>query len=190
MPDAFHAHVILKVGDNISTDDISPAGAAVLPFRSNIPKISEFTYYRLDPTFYARAMECREEGSVIIGGKNYGQGSSREHAALSPRYLGIRAVVAKSFARIHRKNLINFCVLPLTFANEGDYGKISMGDVLELSNVHNGLKGTGDLRLHNRTKGEDYPVKHKFSAEELDSLMAGGLIAHVRKKHHHHINSL
>ncbi len=183
MSDEFHAKVILKVGDNISTDDISPAGAVVLPYRSNIPKISEFTYYRLDPTFYKRAMENRDHGSVIIGGKNYGQGSSREHAALSPRYLGIRAVVAKSFARIHRKNLINFSVLPLTFANESDYEKISQGDLLELSNIHKALKGTGDLRLHNKTKGEDYPVKHKFSTEELESLMAGGLIAHVRKKH-------
>ncbi len=183
MPDTFHAHVILKVGDNISTDDISPAGAAVLPFRSNIPKISEFTYYRIDPTFYKRAMQSREQGSVIIGGKNYGQGSSREHAAISPRYLGVRAVVAKSFARIHRKNLINFGVLPLNFANEADYAKISQGDLLELSNIHAGLKGTGDLRLHNKTKGEDYPVKHKFSPMELESLMVGSLIAAIRKKH-------
>ncbi len=182
LPDEFHAGVILKTGDNISTDDISPAGATVLPFRSNIPKISEFTYYQLDDTFYKRAMASRDVGSVIIGGKNYGQGSSREHAAISPRYLGVRAVIAKAFARIHRKNLINFGVLPLTFANEADYDKITQGDILELSNIHEGLKGSGSLRVHNKTKGEDYEIAHKFSPLELDSLMAGSLISMVRSK--------
>ena len=186
----FHATVLLKVGDNISTDDISPAGAAVLPYRSNIPKISEFTYYRIDETFYQRAMANRDHGSMIIGGKNYGQGSSREHAAISPRYLGIKAVIAKSFARIHRKNLINFGVLPLTFANESDYEKISSGDILELSNIHKGLRGDGDLRVHNRTKGQDYSIKHKFSPIEMESLMAGSLIASVRSFLHHSHQSL
>lgn len=182
LPDEFHAPVLLKTGDNISTDDISPAGARVLPYRSNIPKISEFTFYQLDETFYKRAMDRREEGSIIVGGKNYGQGSSREHAAISPRYLGIRAVLAKSFARIHRKNLINFGVLPLTFANESDYDKIDRDDVLELSNIHDGLKGNASLRVHNKTKNIDIEVNHKYSPLELESLMAGSLISMVRQK--------
>ena len=182
LPDQFHAAVILVTGDNISTDDISPAGARVLPYRSNIPKISEFTFYQLDPTFYERALARKDLGSVIIGGKNYGQGSSREHAAISPRYLGIRAVIAKSFARIHRKNLINFGVLPLTFANEADYDIIEQDDVLELSNLHEGLKGNSPLLLHNRTKNKDIELNHKFSPVELESLMEGSLISSVRKK--------
>ena len=182
LTDEFHADVLLKVGDNISTDDISPAGAKVLPYRSNIPKISEFTYYQVDETFYKRAMDNREKGSMIIGGKNYGQGSSREHAAISPRYLGIRCVIAKSFARIHRKNLINFGVIPFTFADESDYDKISMNDILELSNLHEGLKTHGKIKIHNKTKNEDYEVAHTFSKVELDSLMAGSLISTIRAK--------
>lgn len=182
LSDEFHAAVLLVTGDNISTDDISPAGARVLPYRSNIPKISEFTFYQLDETFYERALARKDLGSIIIGGKNYGQGSSREHAAISPRYLGIKAVIAKSFARIHRKNLINFGVLPLTFANEADYDKIKQEDLLELSNLHEGLKGSSPLRVHNKTKNEDYEVNHAFSPLELESLMAGSLISRVREK--------
>lgn len=185
LPDSFDAPVILKVGDNVSTDDISPAGAKVLPFRSNIPEISRFTYYRIDETFYKRAMALKDKsGSIIIGGRNYGQGSSREHAAIAPRYLGVRAVIAKGFARIHRKNLVNFGVLPLTFANESDYDRISQGDELELKNIHEGLKGRATLALKNKTKNEVYALDHKFSPLEHESLVAGSLIAQVRKKLH------
>jgi len=181
-PDKFVAPVILKVGDNISTDEISPAGAAVLPFRSNIPEISKFTYSRLDPTFYNRAIALKEKGSIIVGGSNYGQGSSREHAAISPRYLGIKAVIAKSFARIHRKNLINFGVLPLTFQNPDDFDKISQDDELGFSNIHTTLEGTIPIEIQNKTKNQVYILEHKFSPLELKSLMAGSLIAEVKSK--------
>jgi aconitate hydratase len=184
LPDSFDTLVILKVGDNISTDDISPAGAAVLPYRSNIPKISEFTYYRIDEHFYTRAMKRKEAGSIIVGGRNYGQGSSREHAAISPRYLGIRAVIAKGFARIHRKNLINFGVLPLTFINPSDYDRISQEDELELSNIHHALRSSTPMRVHNKTKNETYEIGHHFSPIEKESLMEGSLIALVKKKIH------
>lgn len=182
LPDEFHAEVLLKVGDNISTDDISPAGAKVLPFRSNIPEISKFTYHRIDATFYERAIENRERGSIIVGGKNYGQGSSREHAAISPKYLGIQAVIAKSFARIHRKNLINFGVLPLIFINEEDYEKITQGDILELVGLHKGLESSDPFIVHNQTKNQDYKIEHKFSPLELKALLAGSLISLVRQR--------
>lgn len=185
LPDHFDAPVLLKVGDNISTDDISPAGAKVLPLRSNIPEISKYTYYRVDETFYKRAMERQKTGSIIVGGANYGQGSSREHAAIAPRYLGVLAVIAKGFARIHRKNLINFGVLPLTFQDPTDYDKIKQGDVLELKNIHTALKEKEPMKIMNMTKNESYILHHAFSPLELESLMAGSLIAHVRKKHNH-----
>ena len=183
LPDAFDVPVILKVGDNISTDEISPAGAAVLPYRSNIPKISEFTYYKLDETFHKRALQHQKTGSVIVAGKNYGQGSSREHAAIAPRYLGVRAVIAKSYARIHRKNLINFGVLPLTFKDLKDYDKISLGDELELKGVHQGFKSKEPFRIHNKTQKEDYLLDHDFSPIELEALEAGSLIEVIKKRH-------
>lgn len=185
LPDSFDARVLLKVGDNISTDDISPAGAKVLPFRSNIPEISKFTYYRVDETFYERAMKAKDHGSIIVGGLNYGQGSSREHAAISPRYLGVRAVIAKGFARIHRKNLINFGVLPLTFVHPEDYDKIGKGDELELKNLHNALQKKEPFHIVNKTKNERYEIGHRFSPSELKSLMAGSLIAVVKQKLRH-----
>jgi aconitate hydratase len=183
LPASIKAPVLLKVGDNISTDDISPAGALVLPYRSNIPKISEYTYSRLDPTYYERAMKVQSTGSLIVGGSNYGQGSSREHAAISPRYMGVRAVLAKSFARIHRKNLINFGVLPITFANPKDYDKIAQDDVLEIDDLHNCLKSDKPLTVKNLTKNQHYTLEHKYSERELDSLLMGSLISLVRQKH-------
>lgn len=182
LPDAFEAPVILKVGDNISTDEISPAGAAVLPYRSNIPKISEFTYYKLDDTFHKRALQHQKTGSVIVAGKNYGQGSSREHAAIAPRYLGVRAVIAKGYARIHRKNLINFGVIPLTFKDPKDYDKISVGDELELKTIHRGLNSSEPFEIRNKTKNETYFLDHEFSPIELEALMAGSLIEVIKKK--------
>jgi aconitate hydratase len=182
LPDAFEAPVILKVGDNISTDEISPAGAAVLPYRSNIPKISEFTYYKLDETFHKRALKHQKTGSLIVAGKNYGQGSSREHAAIAPRYLGIRAVVAKSYARIHRKNLINFGVIPLTFKDPSDYDKISLNDELDLKGIHKGLASKEPFKLFNKTKNETYEIEHEFSPIELESLMVGSLIEVIKRK--------
>ncbi len=175
--------VLLKVGDNISTDAISPAGAEVLPYRSNIPMISTFTYSRLDPKYYDRAMKVKDTGSIIVGGSNYGQGSSREHAAISPRFMGVAAVIAKSFARIHRKNLINFGVLPLTFKNPKDYDLISMNDELEMCNLHSTLKSHEPLKMKNKTTSKEILLDHGFSERELEALLAGSLIALVRKKH-------
>jgi len=184
LPDSFDVPVILKVGDNISTDEISPAGAAVLPYRSNIPKISEFTYYKLDETFHKRALKHQKTGSLIIAGKNYGQGSSREHAAIAPRYLGVRAVIAKSYARIHRKNLINFGVLPFTFKHPSDYEKIDLNDELELKEIHQGLVSKEPFKLFNKTKNQSYEIDHDFSPIELESLMVGSLIEVIKKKNH------
>ena len=182
LPDEFTGPCILRVGDNISTDDISPAGAKVLPFRSNIPEISKFTYYRIDPSFHDRALAVRDCGSIIVGGRNYGQGSSREHAAIAPRYLGIRAVLAKSYARIHRKNLINFGVLPLTFDNPDDYNHIEQGDKLHMEDIHASLQNSTPILIKNATKGRTFRSTFSFSPHELESLMKGSLIAAVRKK--------
>ena len=133
MPGDDQCEVIIKVGDNISTDTIMPAGNRVLPFRSNIPKISEFVFDMVDENFAKRAVE--KGSGAVIGGENYGQGSSREHAALAPRYLGIKVKITKSFARIHKDNLINFGIIPLTFRNKNDYEKIKQGDKLELKDI-------------------------------------------------------
>ena len=182
IPNAFDAPVILKVGDNISTDEISPAGAAVLPYRSNIPKISEFTYYKLDDTFHKRALQYQKTGSIIVAGKNYGQGSSREHAAIAPRYLGIRAVIAKGYARIHRKNLINFGIIPFTFQRPEDYDRIALGDELELVKIHATLKSKEPFQVRNKTKNETYLLTHDFSPIELEALEVGSLIEVIKTR--------
>jgi len=167
--------VLLKVGDNITTDHIMPAGAKVLPLRSNVPAISQYVFESVDPTFPKRAKEAG--GGFIVGGTNYGQGSSREHAALAPMYLGVRAVIVKGFARIHLANLINFGILPLTFVNEADYDKIDRDDQLEFST--SGIdKGT--LVLKNLTKKLDIPVKHSLTTRDLEIVRAGGTLAYVK----------
>lgn len=154
--DSLKIPVLLKAQDNVSTDDIMPAGAKVLPLRSNIPEISKFTLERLDTSFYSRAMENiektanlsnNEKGCVVVGGENYGQGSSREHAALAPMYLGVRAVITKSFARIHKANLINYGIIPITFANPSDYDKINQDDILEITNIADALKTGCDFNI-------------------------------------------
>ena len=174
LPADIEAPVLLKVGDNITTDHIMPAGAKILPLRSNIPAISEHCFVRCDETFPAR---CKQAGrGIIIGGVNYGQGSSREHAALAPLYLGIKAVIVKSFARIHVANLINAGILPLTFAQEGDYDKIEQGDVLRLPDVRAKLEKGEPLVLENVTRGESYPLAASFSDRQKKILLAGGLL--------------
>jgi aconitate hydratase len=173
------APVLLKTGDNVSTDEILPAGTRVLPFRSNIPEISKFTLTEIDPTFYERAMPLKESGSLIVGGANYGQGSSREHAAIAPRYLGVRAVIAKSYARIHRKNLINFGILPLIFSNEGDYDAIDQGDELEIENVHEQVRSNQPITVKNVIKGGSFQVVHNFSEREREEVLAGGIIPYL-----------
>jgi aconitate hydratase len=169
--------VLLKVGDNITTDHIMPAGAKVLPLRSNVPAISQYVFESVDPTFPKRAKEAG--GGFIVGGSNYGQGSSREHAALAPMYLGVKAVIVKGFARIHLANLINFGILPLTFVNEGDYEKIDRDDQLEFSTA--GLD-SGTLVLKNLTRKVEIPVKHSLTARDLEIVRAGGTLAYVKSR--------
>ena len=183
LPREMELPVLLKVDDDISTDEIMPAGAKVLPYRSNIPKISEFCFGTVDDSYPERAEEHKEYGGhVIVGGTNYGQGSSREHAALAPRYLGLRAVVARSFARIHWQNLVNFGVLPLEFADEDGYGAIEQGDTLRLENIHQALEGDGDLVLRNASDDTEIAVEHSLSRRQAEVLLAGGLINWVRER--------
>ncbi|HYW04879.1 MAG TPA: aconitate hydratase [Gammaproteobacteria bacterium] len=179
LPETLSAPVLLKVGDNVSTDEIMPAGAEVLPYRSNIPQISRFVYRQVDDEYAARALDERR-GHFIVGGYNYGQGSSREHAAIAPRYLGLRAVVAKDFARIHRENLINFGVLPLAFGRPDDLDRIGQGDELELPDVRGRLERGEALELRNATRGESYPVQHGMTARQVRMVLEGSLINVVR----------
>lgn len=172
------APVSLKVGDNITTDHIMPAGAKILPYRSNIPKLSEFCFNVCDADFPARAKALGQ--SIVIGGVNYGQGSSREHAALVPLYLGVRAVIVKSFARIHRDNLVNAGILPLTFENAEDYDLISEGDVLSLDGLDGGLE-RGRVMLSDETNGKKIPLVAALSARQIAVLRAGGLLKYSAK---------
>lgn len=172
--------VRLKAADNVSTDDIMPAGAKVLPLRSNIPEISKFTLTRLDETFYKRSEEASFADCCVVGGENYGQGSSREHAALGPMYLGVRAVITKSFARIHKANLINYGIIPMTFKNPADYDKIAQGDTLELVDIDSSLKNGTPFRVVMNGKTEIECV-NDIAARSASILMAGGLAAYTRK---------
>lgn len=179
LAESIAAKAILKVGDNITTDHIMPAGAKILPFRSNIPYMSNFCFTRCDENFPAN---CKKEGKgIIIGGENYGQGSSREHAALVPLYLGIKAVVAKSFARIHVANLVNAGIIPLTFANPADYNDIDFMDDLELSNIRQAVQaGAKAVTLLNKTKGHTYQLNTGFSNRSAEMLLCGGLLNYTR----------
>ena len=177
LPKALKLPVLLIVENNISTDEISPAGTRVLPYRSNIPQISEFTYTHVDEDYVPRTKK-HKEGHAIIGGDNYGQGSSREHAALAPRYLGLRTVIAKSFARIHWQNLINFGILPLTFKNPKDYDGIKLNDVIEISNLPTILdKQEFTIKIN----GKDVVVQHTLSERQKEVLSLGGLINWVKQ---------
>ena len=172
------ATVALKVGDNITTDHIMPAGAKILPYRSNIPHLSQFCFGVCDKEFPERAKALGE--SIVIGGANYGQGSSREHAALVPMYLGVRSVITKSFARIHVANLINAGIMPLTFKNPDDYDKINEGDKLTLSNVFEGME-KGEIILKNENSGEEMVLVASFTERQKDILKAGGLLAYTKE---------
>src|SRR5205807_2378782 len=178
LADEIRAPVLLKMGDNVSTDEIMPAGQRVLPFRSNIPKMAEFVFDPIDETFPQRALEVRADGGhVVVAGDNYGQGSSREHAAIAPRYLGLQVVIAKNFARIHWQNLVNFGVLPLEFEEPADYERIEQGDVLALHDLRKALEsGDRQLTVENVTKGEEYTVRHRLSPRQVELLLLGGLI--------------
>ncbi|MBZ8182224.1 aconitate hydratase [Oscillatoria salina] len=176
--------VLLKVGDNISTDEIMPAGARVLPFRSNIPGISQFVYYLMDETFSERAKTAQEKagGHIIIAGDNYAQGSSREHAAIAPRYLGQIAVLAKSYARIGWQNLVNFGIVPLEFVNPDDYNTIDEGDTIEISGLREAVKEKKDLTVKNLKKQHSYQVTHSLSDRQIDLLLSGGVINYYKAK--------
>lgn len=182
-PETLEGPVLIKVGDDISTDEIMPAGSRVLPYRSNIPEISKFVFEPLDREYYQRAMEHREGGSFIVGGKNYGQGSSREHAALAPRYLGVKAVFAKSYARIHFQNLANFGILPLVFANPEDWDKIQQGDELAVEDIHNALRDGETIKVANRTRDDTYEMRHSLTARQVEMILEGSLINIVRREH-------
>lgn len=180
----FEVPVLLKMGDNISTDEILRAGADVLPFRSNIPEISKFSFTVVDDTFYDRAMESKEshDGHVVVAGENYAQGSSREHAAIAPRYLGQRAALAKSYARIGWQNLINFGIAPLEFENSEDFDKIEQGDVLKTENIREQLKKKKGIVIKNVTKGNEIKAYHTLSDRQLQALLDGGIINTFKKK--------
>lgn len=177
LADTIHGLVTIKVGDKITTDHIIPAGAR-MKYRSNIPKYSEFVFENVDPTFAKRAMSIRQDGkqNIIVAGHSYGQGSSREHAALCPMYLGVRAVIAKSFERIHAANLINFGILPLTFSAESDYDYISQEDILEMTEVKKTIAGDGKFLMRNKTKGTAFYATCILSERQKQIILAGGAL--------------
>lgn len=177
LPDNIQKKVIIKVGDNITTDHIAPAGAKVLPYRSNIEKISTFIFMNVKESFHDDCI--KHNGGFIVAGSNYGQGSSREHAALAPMYLGIKAVIAKSFARIHRANLINFGIIPLTFQNEADYDMIDEMDELVIENLHQ-LKEDQAIQVENKTKHISFLVDHHLTQRDIDTILAGGTLNFIR----------
>ncbi|MFX1524494.1 MAG: aconitate hydratase [Promethearchaeota archaeon] len=178
LPDKLSGTVLLKVEDDITTDHIMPAGANILPLRSNIPEISKYVFNVIDETFHSRALE--QGGGFIVGGENYGQGSSREHAAIAPKYLGIKAVIVKSFARIHLANLVNFGILPLTFVNKEDYNSIEQGDMFEIDLT---TIDTGKVNLKNLTKNTEITLTHPLSTTEIEILKTGGKLTFIKLKH-------
>lgn len=179
LPDSLSLPVLLKAGDNVSTDDIMPAGAKVLPLRSNIPEISRYTFERLDTGFYDRAQQA--SGCMVLGGENYGQGSSREHAALAPMYLGVRAVIVKSFARIHKANLVNYGILPLVLSDPSVYDKLAMNDELTLSGIHASLKNGTPFTLVRESDGLSFEANNDLDERTRKVLLAGGLAAWTRQ---------
>ncbi|KWT84200.1 aconitate hydratase [Candidatus Magnetominusculus xianensis] len=178
-----NAEVLIKLGDNITTDDIMPAGSKVLPFRSNIPAISEFVFSNIDTGFVKRAEEAKSKGGgIIIGGENYGQGSSREHAALAPMFLGVQAVIAVSFARIHRSNLINFGILPLTFEDSGVVGKITVGDRLIIKGIRESVLSGQSCTVENATAGFQFTCASNLNSRERELILIGGLLPYTKAK--------
>jgi len=185
LPESIEGEVSLIVGDNITTDHILPAGAQILPLRSNIYAISEYVYHYVDPDFVKRAKEIRDQkgkANIIVGGENYGQGSSREHAALAPRFLGVRAVIAKSFARIHHANLVNFGIVPLEFKHKEDYHKFSLGDELLIPDLKNRLQEGKEIVVINKTTGEEIVCTYNLTPKQISVLLKGGLLNWIKSK--------
>ena len=179
LPDSITLPVMLKAGDNVSTDDIMPAGAKVLPLRSNIPEIARFTFERLDAQFYARAKAG--SGCFVLGGENYGQGSSREHAALAPMYLGVRAVIVKSFARIHKANLVNYGIVPLVLEDPSAYERLAQGDLIEFSGIRKSLESGAPFTLKRAADGLSFTAKNDLDERSRRILLSGGLAAYTRR---------
>jgi aconitate hydratase len=183
IPDELEIPILLKMGDNISTDEILAGGARVLPFRSNLPEISKFTFEIIDETYHERGKETVESGGhAVVAGYNYGQGSSREHAALAPRYLGLRVALVKDFARIHWQNLVNFGVLPLTFVKEEDYDLLEQGDVLEIKDVKEKIKNESEFEINVRGKEQKIKVTHALSERQKEIMLKGGIINWVKDR--------
>ena len=179
LPEEINATAVLKVGDNITTDHIMPAGAKILPYRSNIPYLSNFCFKQCDEKF---AEHCKQAGDgIIIGGANYGQGSSREHAALVPLYLGIKAVITKSFARIHCANLVNAGIIPFTFKNADDYDKINLNDKLSLPGIREKIANGETAVLKDLTTGEEFELDYQLSDRQVKIILAGGLLDYTRE---------
>jgi len=183
MPAKISGIVTIKVGDKITTDHIIPAGSR-MKYRSNVPKYSEFVFEVIDDTFYKRASENRDKGkhNIIVGGLSYGQGSSREHAALCPMFLGVKAVIAKSFERIHSANLINFGIIPVTFKTEADYNAIQAGDEIQIPNIREVISNNTLLVVKNLTKGKDFEVNYELSERQKNILLAGGMLSYIKNK--------
>jgi aconitate hydratase len=186
LPEEIEGPALLVVGDDISTDEIMPAGAKVLPYRSNIPEISKFVFAPVDESYYERAMSQQQSGHFVVAGENYGQGSSREHAAIAPRYLGLQAVIAKNFARIHWQNLVNFGILPLTFANPAEHEYIEQDDVLYIAEVRRAIESGQRIEVHNQTKKSVFTAVHSLSSRQIEILLAGGLISYFRQQQRQH----
>ena len=184
LPEDVSGEVALVVGDNITTDHIMPAGAKILPLRSNIYAISEYVYHYVDPEFVPRMKALKERGKagIIVGGENYGQGSSREHAALAPRFLGVRVVIAKSFARIHHANLINFGIVPLEFVKKEDYDKFSLGDEIEIPDLRRRLKEGREIVVVNKTKGEEILCGYNLTPYQKEVLLGGGRLSYIKNR--------
>ncbi|MCL4694486.1 MAG: aconitate hydratase, partial [Candidatus Hydrogenedentes bacterium] len=175
LPESLALPILLRVGDDVSTDEIMPAGSRVLPFRSNIPRISDFVYQPVDAEYVKRAKEQKKTGGhLIVGGANYGQGSSREHAALAPRYLGLSVVISKSFARIHWQNLVNWGILPLTFADESDYDRLAPGTVAQIRELYSQLRAGNTVEV--LSGGKRMKMCHQLSPNQVEVLEAGGLV--------------
>lgn len=177
LQDTIRCRVILKLGDNITTDHIAPAGAKVLPFRSNIPRMAEYAFHHINPDFHEKALAAGP--GVVVGGENYGQGSSREHAALVPMYLGIQAVLARSFARIHKANLVNFGVVPLVFADPGDYERLEQGDRLEFRGLRSAVLD-GAAEVVARCQEREITLRLEVTSRDRKLLAAGGLLNHIK----------
>jgi len=180
IPESIEAPVLLKLGDDVSTDEIMPAGEQVLPYRSNVPEISKFVFAHIDPGFHERALQAGASGCLVVAGANYGQGSSREHAAIAPRYLGVKAVIAKGFARIHEANLVNFGILPLRFDDCADWARIDQGDILALPDIRNAIRQGPQVKLVNTTKHLTCRLRHALTGRQVDMILAGSLLNLMR----------